>query len=384
MTSTSGPIDNIIHPIERTDISRIINPIEQTDISRIHFDELYRLDRLLGRGAYSVVREAFYRFDYYDNNRNHHHHCKQQNSPSSSSFAVKCIDRTKLSTTDEEDIYNEVLILRSLNHNHIVQLNDVFTDHNHHFLVMEKLSGGDLFDRIIDKTHYSEEEAKTTCRNILLAVEYIHSNNIAHRDLKPENLLLSSNSNNRFYHANGDDTSIKIADFGYATRVMKPNSLLTACGSRNYIAPEILKRNYYDERIDLWSVGVILYILLSGLQPFNDTGDDHALYQQICNAQFFFNDECWTNISLGAKHLICCLLQVHPTNRISASQALHHSWFVTPSSSSTTTTDATTTIHKKTPSFIDPGLILSGVKENNANGAMNNFSAPNVPFNSAA
>jgi len=132
-----------------------------------------------------------------------------------------------------------------------------------------------------------------------------------------ENLLLVSRN---------DNTSIKIADLGYAKIVLKPNSLMTECGTRSYVAPEIVLGIPYDERVDMWSVGVILYILLSGLQPFEDNGDD-GLFQQICNGEYYFLDDCWSNISMEARELICGLLGVDPATRLSASQALSHPWF---------------------------------------------------------
>lgn len=266
---------------------------------QMNFDNLYQLQGQLGQGAYSIVREGFHKY-----NRK-------------ISCAVKCIDRTKLSEVDEKDIMNEVCILKNLRHKNIIQLYDGFTESNVHYLVMERLRGGELFDRIISKTRYSEAEARATFRNILEAVQYCHEKQIAHRDLKPENLLLVSEN---------DNTTIKIADFGYAKRVLRPNSLVTACGTRSYVAPEIVNGIPYDQAVDMWSLGVILYILLSGLQPFHDTGDD-GLFDQICNGEFYFDDECWDHVSMEAKLMICSLLVVNPAARLNASQALAHPWF---------------------------------------------------------
>jgi len=271
-----------------------------TASSETKFDEMFKLEGLLGEGAFSVVKKGIPR----DNN------CLK-------SFAVKCIDREKLLDLDEAGIRNEVSILKSLKHKYIIQLYDVYDEVDAYYLVMERLYGGDLFDRVITKIRYNELEARIVCKNILEAVQFIHQHSIAHRDLKPENLLLVSRS---------DNTSIKITDFGFATEVKGPNSLRTMCGTRNYIAPEILNKIPYDERADLWSVGVILFILLAGCQPFADTGDDD-LFHQICTGQYHFYDECWESISREAKDLICNLMEVDLSIRLNTMQALNHLWF---------------------------------------------------------
>merc|ERR1712238_160378 len=127
-------------------------------------------------------------------------------------------------------------------------------------------------DRIVAKAYYNEKEARDTCMILIEAVGYMHKNNVAHRDLKPENLLLVSKS---------DDSEVKIADFGFAKKVYKESSLVTQCGTPGYVAPEILEGQKYDQRADMWSVGVILYILLGGYPPFIEntwiTGDADTL-----------------------------------------------------------------------------------------------------------
>lgn len=277
---------------------------QPSSCSGLYFHQLYTVERMLGRGAYSTVLEGFHR------------------SSGTIAYAVKCIDRTKLAPVEERDIHNEVSILHELrHHNNIIRMYDIFTESRVHYIVMERMRGGELFDRILDKTRYTESEARETCRNILEAVRYCHEHKIAHRDLKPENMLLVSKH---------DCTSVKIADFGYATRVYEPKSLTTTCGTRSYVAPEILNGIPYDERVDLWSIGVILYILLCGLQPFSDDEDDNdeVLYRQICNGDYHFNDLPWRSVSFEAINMIQSFMQVDPTSRLSASEALtRHPWF---------------------------------------------------------
>jgi tRNA A-37 threonylcarbamoyl transferase component Bud32 len=196
--------------------------------SGMRFDELYRLKGVLGTGAFSTVREGFHRAN------------------PEVSYAVKCVNRKKLSEEDETALLDEVGILKEMNHVHIIRLYDFFEEPSTYYLVLERMRGGELFDRIVAKAYYNEKEARDTCKILLEAVQYCHDHRIAHRDLKPENLLLLSEN---------DDSAVKIADFGFAKRVYEKNSLTTQCGTPGYVAPEILEGTPYDERADMWSVG---------------------------------------------------------------------------------------------------------------------------------
>jgi len=184
------------------------------------------------------------------------------------------------------------------------------------YLVMECVSGGELFDRIVEKSYYNEKEARATCKILLEAVGYCHDHLVAHRDLKPENLLLRSTE---------DDSSIKIADFGFAKIVKKKGSLTTQCGTPGYVAPEILTGTPYDESADMWSVGVILYILLGGYPPFLED-DQRRLFRKIRKGQYEFHEEYWGTVSEDAKNLISNLLVVNAENRLTAREALQSVW----------------------------------------------------------
>lgn len=264
------------------------------------FDEVYRLKGVLGTGAFSTVREGFKRTD------------------PQTSFAVKCINRKKLSEEDEKALLDEVSILKEMNHIHIIRLFDIFEEPSTYYLVMERMCGGELFDRIVAKAYYNEKEARDTCKIILEAVKYCHQNNVAHRDLKPENLLLLSED---------DDSEVKIADFGFAKRVFEPNSLKTQCGTPGYVAPEILEGTPYDERADMWSVGVILYILLGGYPPFIEK-TQRDLFRKIRKGEYEFHEEYWGTVSTDAKSLIASLLTVNPVPRLTADQALENLWIL--------------------------------------------------------
>jgi calcium/calmodulin-dependent protein kinase I len=199
---------------------------------------------------------------------------------------------------------------------HIIRLFDFFIEPSTYYLVMEQMCGGELFDRIVAKAYYNEKEARDTCKILLEAVGYMHQNHVAHRDLKPENLLLLSKD---------DDSAVKIADFGFAKKVLEENSLTTQCGTPGYVAPEILEGTPYDQRADMWSVGVILYILLGGYPPFIEN-TQRDLFRKIRRGEYEFHEEYWGTVSSEAKDLIASLLTVDAKKRLNADQALENSW----------------------------------------------------------
>lgn len=169
-----------------------------------------------------------------------------------SHWAVKCIDKASLTAEDEEALRVEVEVLQLVHHANIVQLREVFDCQKTFYMVMEEMSGGELFDRIVEKEKYSEKEASNVVKKLAAALLYCHAQGIAHRDLKPENLL---------YQSTAEDAEIKIADFGLAKLIKGDSLMQTACGTPGYVAPEILEGRPYGPEVDLWSLGVITYIL---------------------------------------------------------------------------------------------------------------------------
>ncbi|KAL3793786.1 hypothetical protein ACHAW5_000788 [Stephanodiscus triporus] len=236
------------------------------------------------------------------------------------------IDRTRLKEEDVLALYDEVRILISLREcEYVVRIYDHFDEPPDKFyVIMETMYGGELFDRIVRKSCYNEREARDACRILLEAVCYCHERNVAHRDLKPENLLLTSED---------DDSSIKVADFGFAKVVTSPRSLRTLCGTPGYVAPEIISGQPYDESADMWSVGVILYILLGGYPPFIDD-NQRRLFRKIRKGRYVFHDEYWAPVSADAKDLISGLLCVDADARLTAREALDSNWIVVASDSS--------------------------------------------------
>ena len=228
--------------------------------------------------------------------------------------ACKVIDKSKL--PNPKMLENEVRIMKRIRHENIVKLYDEFETETNLFLVMEPCSGGELFDRIIEKGWYSEKEAREVIRAVVKAVQFLHENGIMHRDLKPENVLFSDKA---------DDAEVKLADFGFSTAIEDASESTMDCGTVEYVAPEILCRQQCTIASDLWSIGVILYILLCGFHPFYDE-DRSQFIRLIVQAKYSFPDPEWTSISPEAKDLIGKLLVVDPAGRLTAEEVLKHPW----------------------------------------------------------
>lgn len=273
------------------------------------FDEIYSLTRPIRKGTFATVYEGRIKIE--------GDKAAAQDAPSEP-FAIKVVIRKNITHKDEGSILNEVAMLQSLRAapQYFTMLEDFMEEKDKFFIVMEYCSGGDLFDKICQLQHYSEADARTIATVMLKGVQYMHSLSIAHRDLKPQNLILKNSKN---------DTGIKIADFGFARRVHTPRSLTTRCGTPTYVAPEILKNIPHDQSVDLWSIGIIVYVLLVGYPPFME--DDHrTLFRKIRVGSYTFPEEDWSNISAEAKNFISTLLVADPLNRLTAAEALKSPW----------------------------------------------------------
>ncbi|CDQ75262.1 unnamed protein product [Oncorhynchus mykiss] len=181
---------------------------------------------------------------------------------------------------------------------------------------MQLVSGGELFDRIVEKGFYTEKDASTLIRQVLDAVDYLHKLGIVHRDLKPENLL---------YFNPQDESKIMISDFGLSKMEGSGDVMSTACGTPGYVAPEVLAQKPYSKAVDCWSIGVIAYILLCGYPPFYDENDS-KLFEQILKADYEFDAPYWDDISDSAKDFIGSLMEKDPAKRFTCDQALRHPW----------------------------------------------------------
>jgi calcium-dependent protein kinase len=197
-----------------------------------------------------------------------------------------------------------------------VKLYEFYTDVKYYYLVTELVEGGELFDEIQRRKNFNEETAAEIISQLLSAIIYCHERGIVHRDLKPENILMGPTKEGRY--------RIKIIDFGTAQSFKKDTKLKSVLGTPYYIAPEVLLRNY-DEKCDVWSCGVILYILLSGTVPFYGETDAEIL-AAVKRATFTFYSPTWNDISTEAKELVTKMLAFPPSRRISAHNAYMHKW----------------------------------------------------------
>jgi len=223
----------------------------------------------------------------------------------------------------------EVDILTRCDHPNVVKMHACYETEKILYLVLELLTGGELFDCIIAKGHYSEADARTLTITLLDAIKYLHSQGVAHRDLKPENILLKDSSSS---------AAVKITDFGlskiFADDLAGEVVMKTACGTPGYVAPEVLAHDQYSSQVDLWSIGVIVYILLCGFPPFY--GDNDAqMFKKIKAGSYKFLSPYWDPISEDAKDFVKKLLVVDPRKRMTAAEALNHRWLGRTSSVST-------------------------------------------------
>ncbi|GLG92961.1 Calcium/calmodulin-dependent protein kinase type II alpha chain [Gryllus bimaculatus] len=226
--------------------------------------------------------------------------------------AIKIIDKTKLDEENLKKIFREIQIMSKLRHPHIIRLYQVMETDKMIYLVTEFASGGEIFDYLVSKGRMSEKEARRVFHQIVAAVSYCHKRNIVHRDLKAENLLLDGNMD------------IKLADFGFSNHYEPGQFLSTWCGSPPYAAPELFEGRKYDgPKTDIWSLGVVLYVLVCGALPF-DGSTLHSLRTKVIAGKFripfFMTADC--------EHLIRHMLVVDPEKRLSIKQILHHRWMI--------------------------------------------------------
>ncbi|CAI7896868.1 unnamed protein product [Closterium sp. NIES-54] len=267
----------------------------------VELSELYRLSRKeLGRGNFGVIRV-----------------CEKRDS--GERFACKTIEKKNLECwEDVEDVRREVQVMEMLrDHANVIKLVDTVESQKEVHLIMELCEGGELFDRIQDKGYYSERQAAKVTRTVVDVLQHCHSHGVLHRDLKPENILLTSKRS---------DTRVKVIDYGMAY-IFQPGERCTfRAGTPNYIAPEVINKNYGVEA-DVWSAGVILYILLCGLPPFwGDTTEE--IFKSVLWGHLDFDTDPWPQVSDAAKDLVRRMLCKNYAKRITVEAILRHPWIV--------------------------------------------------------
>ncbi|KAG8563824.1 hypothetical protein GDO81_016209 [Engystomops pustulosus] len=253
----------------------------------------YRLEKTLGKGQTGLVKLGV--------------HCV-----TCQKVAIKIVNREKLSESVLMKVEREIAILKLIEHPHVLKLHDVYENKKYLYLVLEHVSGGELFDYLVKKGRLTPKEARKFFRQIISALDFCHSHSICHRDLKPENLLLDEKNN------------IRIADFGMASLQVGDSLLETSCGSPHYACPEVIRGEKYDGRkADIWSCGVILFALLVGALPFDDD-NLRQLLEKVKRGVFhmphFIPPDC--------QNLLCGMIEVDPIKRLTLETIQKHSWYI--------------------------------------------------------
>nr|KAF7439480.1 hypothetical protein H0235_001871 [Vespula pensylvanica] len=266
-----------------------VNPILVTDE--------YEFKQEIGKGTYSTVYLAVHK-------------------ATKTEYAIKVIEKAKRDPSEEIEI-----LLRYGRHPHIVSLRTVHEDDRRVYLVLELLRGGELLDRLLQRRNFTEREAAEVIYTITSVVHYLHENGVVHRDLKPSNILFSK--------PGGDPSTLCICDLGFAKQLRAENGLLmTPCYTANFVAPEVLKRQGYDTACDIWSLGVLLYIMLAGYTPFRNSPGDSAtdILDHIGPGYIDVESGVWCQISVEAKELVKRMLHVDPNRRPTAALILKYPW----------------------------------------------------------
>ncbi|TKY57133.1 Calcium-dependent protein kinase 17 [Spatholobus suberectus] len=294
--TTPPPSSKPNHPPSKHSKPAAIGPVLGRPMEDVR--STYSMGKELGRGQFGVT-----------------HLCTHKGT--GKQYACKTIAKRKLvNKEDIEDVKREVQIMHHLSgQRNIVELVNVYEDKQSVHLVMELCAGGELFDRIIAKGHYTERAAASLLRTIVQIVHTCHSMGVIHRDLKPENFLLLNKDEN---------APLKATDFGLSVFYKQGEMFKDIVGSAYYIAPEVLKRKYGPE-IDIWSIGVMLYILLCGVPPFS-AESENGIFNAILRGYIDFTSDPWPSISPAAKDLVRKMLNSDPRQRLTAYEVLNHPW----------------------------------------------------------
>ena len=301
---SSVPIATPVSPCASQDACSVAAEVSVTGVYG-NIEDKYHVDpHVLGVGHHGSVRQCVDR-------------------STGQRLAVKSVRKSEPSV-NPKGLAREIALLDEMKHDSIIQLVDVYEDAEYVHLVTKLCEGGELFDRIVEKSSdakhgcFSEHQAAKILHQLLNALSYMHKHNVVHRDIKPENIL---------FETEDEDSPIKIIDFGLARKHYANKSpMKTIVGTPYYIAPDVLRKSY-GKACDLWSVGVITYTLLAGYPPFNAT-DIKGVYAAVQSGKYCFPSADWKHISLEAKDFIRKLLQTDPSKRMTTEESLMHPWLV--------------------------------------------------------
>ena len=284
---------------ENNNQSKLIlnNDVIVTD-SGFNPETVYQKIKLLGEGAYGEV-------------------WKVRHKGLGKEYAMKIIEKSPHCKTQQ--IINEINILKQLDHPNILKILDFHLTEDKFYIITDFCSEGELFNEIKRRNQFSEAETAFIIHQLLSAIRYCHKMRITHRDIKPENIMIVGKENNGYLH-------VKLIDFGTA-KIFEEGNMQALVGSSYYIAPEVIKGKY-DQLCDIWSIGVIMYIMLTGDPPFYGS-DDNSILNHVSEGKYDTTSDSYKDLSNNAKDLIRKLLKYNPSERITAKEALNHPWFQT-------------------------------------------------------
>ncbi|XP_015852768.1 serine/threonine-protein kinase 33 [Peromyscus maniculatus bairdii] len=269
-------------------------------------EEFYTFGRILGQGSFGMVSEV-------------------TDKETGAKWAIKKVNKEKAGSSAVKLLEREVNILKSVNHKHIIHLEQVFETPKKMYLVMELCEDGELKEVLDKKGYFSENETRLIIQHLASAIAYLHDNDIVHRDLKLENIMVKSS----FMDDNNEmNLNIKVTDFGLAVRKHGSRSesmMQTTCGTPIYMAPEVINAHEYSQQCDIWSIGVIMYLLLCGEPPFLASSEE-KLFELIKKGDLRFEHPIWDSISDSAKNVLKQLMKVDPAHRITAKELLDNQW----------------------------------------------------------
>nr|XP_033784796.1 serine/threonine-protein kinase 33 isoform X2 [Geotrypetes seraphini] len=268
--------------------------------------QIYTFGRKLGQGSFGMVIEVTHK-------------------ETGQKWAIKKVNKEKAGSIAVKLLEREVHILKTVNHEHIIHLAEIFETPKRMYLVMELCEGGELKEILQRKKHLSENETRHIIGSLASAIAYLHKKDIVHRDLKLENILIKNSEEDS---AESSELNIKVTDFGLAVRkggVGSESMLQATCGTPIYMAPEVINAHDYSQQCDIWSIGVIMYMLLCGDPPFMGNSEE-KLFELIKKGVLDFNDIVWKNVSDSAKFTLQQLLKVNPAYRITANELVDNHW----------------------------------------------------------
>ena len=267
--------------------------------STMAIENHYTIGKVLGKGHFSVVHLGVHK-------------------QSKEKFAIKIVEKKRIDAREKMALRNEIAIMKLVNHPCIISMEDVYEDKKCIYMVMTLVQYGDFFGRWQSKKNFKEDTIRIIIWKLLDALHYLHGLGIVHRDLKPENILCTHES---------DDTQLLISDFGLSKFAAPHTEMTMSCGTLAYVAPEVLKQKGYSKKVDLWSLGCIMHLLIRNVLPFDGRTKEQVIERTLNKKLDLVTKPIWKTITPEAKNLLAKLLEKDPIQRIDLQSAIDHPWF---------------------------------------------------------